>query len=225
MDKGKRQRSKNFSDFERTLLKQIVSNYPIIENKQHDSATENKKKNAWTSICNEFNSNEKVSNRTLQQLQILWKNLKMNLKKTNAVARRERFKTGGGPPERPETDDLGDLLTSIIDNQQPLEDDHQSLEVLRQDESQPTTAAAAWREDGVTNSGQMRRTKRLTMYEKLSMEFHEHKVKYLKDEHEIKMKILHVDLAMKEEERNMKQQQCQCSTETSTSSGSRYLNL
>lgn len=52
----------------------------------------------------------------------------MNLKKTNAVARRERFKTGGGPPERPETYDLGDLLTSIIDSQQPLEgipdDDH-----------------------------------------------------------------------------------------------------
>ena len=70
MDKGKRQRSKNFSDFERTLLKQIVLNHPIIENKQHDSATENKKKTAWTSICNEFNSNEKVSNRTLQQLQV-----------------------------------------------------------------------------------------------------------------------------------------------------------
>ncbi|KAK7175679.1 hypothetical protein R3I93_000059 [Phoxinus phoxinus] len=99
------------------------------------------------------------------------------------------------PPERPETDDLGDLLTSIIDSQQPLEgipdddhldssdgapfqssfDDHQSLEALRQDKSQPTTAAAAWREDGVTNSGQMRRTKRLTMHEKLATEFHEHK--------------------------------------------------
>lgn len=139
-------------------------------------------------------------------------------------------------------------MTLIIDSQQPLEgipddddddhldssdgapfqssfDDHQSLEVLRQDESQPTTAAAAWREDGVTNSGQMRRTKRLTMHEKLAMEFHEHKLKYLKDEHEIKMKILHVELAMKEEERNMKQQQYQCSTETSTSSGSRHLNL
>lgn len=54
--------------------------------------------------------------------------MKINLKKTNAVARRERFKTGGGPPERPETDDLGHLLTSIIDSQQPLEgipdDDH-----------------------------------------------------------------------------------------------------
>lgn len=43
------------------------------------------------------------------------------LKKTNAVARREHFKTGGGPPERPETNDLGRLLTVFIDSQQPLE--------------------------------------------------------------------------------------------------------
>lgn len=33
----------------------------------------------------------------------------------------KRFKTGGGPPVRPETDDLGDLLTGMIENQQSLE--------------------------------------------------------------------------------------------------------
>ncbi|KAJ8007918.1 hypothetical protein DPEC_G00099170 [Dallia pectoralis] len=82
-------------------------------------------------------------------------------------------------------------------------DDPQWLEVLRQDESQPTTAAAAWRKDAVTKSAQMRRTQRMTMHEKLAIEFHEHKLKYLKDEHEMKMKILHVELAIKEEERNM----------------------
>ncbi|KAJ8399589.1 hypothetical protein AAFF_G00410000 [Aldrovandia affinis] len=128
MDKGKIKHSKNFSEIEKTLLKEIVLKYPTIENKQHDSGTENNKKNAWTAILNEFNSNEKVANRTLQQLQVLWKNIKINFKKTTAVACRERFKTGGGPPVRPETDDLGDLLTGIIKSQQPLEgipdDDH-----------------------------------------------------------------------------------------------------
>jgi hypothetical protein len=49
------------------------------------------------------------------------KNIKVYLKKTDAVARRERFKTGGGPPVRPQTDELGDLSTEIIDSQQPLE--------------------------------------------------------------------------------------------------------
>jgi flagellar basal body-associated protein FliL len=39
--------------------KRIVAKYPIIENKQHDSATENKKNNAWTTICNEFKTNLK----------------------------------------------------------------------------------------------------------------------------------------------------------------------
>ncbi|XDV52062.1 hypothetical protein PO909_020840 [Leuciscus waleckii] len=128
MDKGRRKRSKNFSEFEKTLFKQIVSNYPVIENKQHDSGTENKKKKAWISILNEFNSNEKVTKRTLQQVQVLWKNIKINLKKTTAATRQERFKTGGGLPVPPDTEELGDLLAGIIESQQPLEgipdDDH-----------------------------------------------------------------------------------------------------
>lgn len=56
------------------------------------------------------------------------KHNKMQIKKTTAIARRERFKTGGGPPIRPQRDGLRDLLTVIIENQQPLEgipdDDH-----------------------------------------------------------------------------------------------------
>ncbi|KAK5618548.1 hypothetical protein CRENBAI_016470 [Crenichthys baileyi] len=77
---------------------------------------------------NEYNSNEKVANRTLQQIQILWKNIKIQLKKTAAIARRECFKTGGGPPVRPQTDELGELLTGMIESQKPLkgipDDDH-----------------------------------------------------------------------------------------------------
>lgn len=83
------------------------------------------------------------------------------------------------------------------------------LHILRQDAGQPTTSEAARREDGVTNPGRM--TKRLTTHEKLAMEFRKHKLKYLKEEHEMNMKIFHVELVMKEEEeeRNMKQHQCQ----------------
>lgn len=40
--------------------------------------------------------------------------------------------------------------------------------------------------------------KRLTVHERLANEFHEHKLKYLK-EHEMKMKILQVELEMKME--------------------------
>ncbi|KAJ7992472.1 hypothetical protein DPEC_G00278900 [Dallia pectoralis] len=164
------------------------------------------------------------------------------------VKKRELFKTGGGRPERPASDDLGDLLTAIIicnhHSQRPLEcipgddhvdssnrapfqssfDDHQSSETLSRDEGRSTTSAVGTREDGITIPGQRTRTKRLTIHEKLAMEFHEHKIKYLKDEHEMKMRILNAELAMKEV-RKIKQQQYQCATETSTSSGSQYFEL
>lgn len=51
----------------------------------------------------------------------------------------------------------------------------------------------------------------MTIHEKLAIEFHERKLQYLKEEHEVKMKILHLELSMKE--RDMKQQQCQLSLE------------
>ncbi|KAK2868836.1 hypothetical protein Q7C36_000707 [Tachysurus vachellii] len=120
---------------------------------------------------------------------------------------------------------MGDLLIALIDSQQPLEgipdddhmdssdgapvqssfDDHVSLEGPREGTCQPTTSEAARREDGVANLG--RKPKRQTIQEKLTMDYHEHKLKYLKEEHEIKMKIFNIELALKEEERNMKQQQ------------------
>ena len=51
------------------------------------------------------------------------------MKKRNAEARRERFTTGGGPPpSKDKTDELADLLTGIMEDQQPLDgipdDDH-----------------------------------------------------------------------------------------------------
>ncbi|KAA0722971.1 hypothetical protein E1301_Tti015643 [Triplophysa tibetana] len=207
MDKGQRKRSKNFSEFEKTLFKQILSNNPVIENKQHDSGTENKKKKAWISILNEFNSNEKVTKRTLQQVQ--------------------RFKTGGGLPVPPDTEELGDLLAGIIESQQPLEgipdDDHLDSSGNSQDaqmnpaaastnmQQHPVSCSSISPDPAVSNPGSRSRGKTMTIHEKLSIEFHESRLQYLKEEHEVKMKILHLELSMKE--RDMKQQQCQLSLE------------
>ncbi len=52
---------------------------------------------------------------------VLWKNLKLALKKENADMRRERFTTGGGPPKKSKSDELSDLLSGIIEQQQPLD--------------------------------------------------------------------------------------------------------
>ena len=51
------------------------------------------------------------------------------MKKRNAEARSEIFTAGGGPPpSKDKTDELADLLTGIIEDQQPLDsipdDDH-----------------------------------------------------------------------------------------------------
>ena len=68
MAEAKRIRSKNYSEHEKILLKQIVSNHPVIESKIHTAAIELKKKSAWTAIGNKFNANEEVTTRTVQQL-------------------------------------------------------------------------------------------------------------------------------------------------------------
>ncbi len=68
MAKAKRFRSKNFSEYEKMLLKQTVSNHPIIESKNHAAATEQKKRSGWAAICIEFNASENVTTRTVQQL-------------------------------------------------------------------------------------------------------------------------------------------------------------
>lgn len=62
----KRQRSNNFTEHEKTLLKTVVSRYPITE----EEMTQIKKMTAWQSICNEFNANEQISTRTIHKLQV-----------------------------------------------------------------------------------------------------------------------------------------------------------
>lgn len=70
MAEAKRTRSKNYSEYEKTVLKQIVANNPVIESKNHTTATEQKKKSAWAAICSEFNANENVTTRAVQQLKV-----------------------------------------------------------------------------------------------------------------------------------------------------------
>ncbi|XP_062268609.1 uncharacterized protein LOC133974844 [Platichthys flesus] len=219
MAEAKRIRSKNYSEHEKTLLKLIVSNHPVIESKLHTAAIEQKKRSAWTAIGNEFNANEDVTTRTVQQLQVLWKNIKLGLKKENAASRRERFITGGGPPIKDTCDELGDLLSGIIEHQQPLggipdndhlDSEHGELSTNEEtnqepvhNEPEPSTSAMASLGDEAATIQQ--RPKKITMHEKLAREFHERKIEYLKEEHEMKMRILEVELDMKLGERVMLQ--------------------
>ena len=62
-----------------------------------------------------------------------------------------------------------------------------------------TSAMASQREDAATTSQQ--RPKRMPLHERLTREFNVHKMKYLKEEHEMKMRILQLELDIKLEER------------------------
>jgi hypothetical protein len=70
MAEAKRTRSKNYTEYEKTLLKQIVGNHAVIESKGHSAAIEQRKRSAWAAICSEFNANENATTRALQQLQV-----------------------------------------------------------------------------------------------------------------------------------------------------------
>lgn len=84
-------------------------------------------------------------------------------------------------------------------------DDPHSLESIRPEEGQPATSAADRKKDCVTNLGRSTKTNKLTMHEKLTMEFCERKPTYLKEDHDVKLQIINVELAMKKEETNMNQ--------------------
>lgn len=48
----------------------------------------------------------------------------------------------------------------------------------------------------------------MTIDEKLARDFHKQKMKYLKEEHDMRMRILQVELDIKLEERAMMQKKC-----------------
>ena len=67
---SKRSRSTNFSSLERQILTEIISSHPIIEDKRKSMDIERKKTQSWDKIMNDFNANETVTKRSLDQLKV-----------------------------------------------------------------------------------------------------------------------------------------------------------
>lgn len=72
--------------------------FQIIESKRTDAVNNKKKNECWETIKNCYNSSCCGEIKTIQQLQIIYKNIKANLRKELANEKLERFKTGGGTP-------------------------------------------------------------------------------------------------------------------------------
>ncbi len=96
--KEKRQRAENFSAEEKTVIIELVAKYKsLVENKKSDKVTLQEKHNAWLEIVRKMNNDFPLKNRTVDQIKLLWSNMKRNAKTECAEHRRETFRTGGGP--------------------------------------------------------------------------------------------------------------------------------
>ena len=97
MDTEKRKRIKNFSEYEKNLLLELLKKYPIVLSKDKSTKTNNAKIEARTEVEKEFNGDAQVTQRDISSLKISVANLTAKAKKDLAEHKRETNKTGGGP--------------------------------------------------------------------------------------------------------------------------------
>ena len=97
MDSAKKKRGANFSPAEQELLVSLITQHPMIECKKTDKESAAKRKQEWVKVANNFNSMLMENQRTVRNMQWLWKNMKRKAKTDFAAAKNERRGTGGGP--------------------------------------------------------------------------------------------------------------------------------
>ncbi|XP_060858792.1 uncharacterized protein LOC132936123 [Metopolophium dirhodum] len=93
----KRSRNVNFNSREEELLVELVTTHKhVLEDKKTDAVMWKEKEACWTKLASEFNSQSLLVPRTVQQLQLKYKNLKKVVRIKSASIRFEHLKTGGG---------------------------------------------------------------------------------------------------------------------------------
>lgn len=104
----------NFSKTELDRLKRLVLKFPVIERKQHDKKSETMKKECWRKIVMEFNSDEDIIKRNVDQLKGAWKRIKNMWKNKRAAQRRSKFKS------EPFTLEHENKMLELLKDQMPL---------------------------------------------------------------------------------------------------------
>ncbi|KAL0850109.1 hypothetical protein ABMA28_011992 [Loxostege sticticalis] len=113
----KRQRSENWLEEDKYLLKELVKErVNAIENKNTDTNTNKRKVAAWADLQTTFNSMCAGMNRSITQLKSQWSLIKISAKKDKTIARQAQIKTGGGPPLSV-PDDRADDIASWLPNE------------------------------------------------------------------------------------------------------------
>lgn len=122
----------NFSDFEKRLLIQIISNKyaGILESKKTDKSSVFQKDQTWKKIEQDFNATSSANvYRNATCLKKFYENRKKLLRKTLANEKKEVMLTGGGPPPKIKRDDCDELLMAFINRktltglENPFDDD------------------------------------------------------------------------------------------------------
>ncbi|KAJ8911556.1 hypothetical protein NQ315_007937 [Exocentrus adspersus] len=128
-------RARNFTDFDKNLLFEIVQKYMnIIENKKTDATNIKIKNEIWDSVKEEFNSNCQSGNRTSKQLHALYDGMKKKARKNLHEDKKELYKTGGGV-FTPKSDTIDTKIVETLSTQfKPLENQFDSsANYLKQD--------------------------------------------------------------------------------------------
>lgn len=104
----------NFSEEERAVLLELVARHrSVVENKKTDAVSVSRKRDTWKKIEEEYKSRHNVTPRTSAQLKKCWENLKDKWRRCNAEDMRERFSTGGGPPQPSQVTDEMQLVGAV----------------------------------------------------------------------------------------------------------------
>jgi Myb/SANT-like DNA-binding domain len=86
-DKGPKKRSIYSAHEEERLILLVGQQKDVLESKEKDFGTINKKAKAWDALTVLFNSDEMVSKKTTDQLRKKWENLKGRAKKEVVMSR------------------------------------------------------------------------------------------------------------------------------------------
>lgn len=82
MEHKKRERGKNYTEYEKERILEIAEKYlEIIENKKTDNVNVQKKLEAWNEIAKQFNATSQTGPRNGYQLKLLYDSIKQRAKK------------------------------------------------------------------------------------------------------------------------------------------------
>ncbi|KAK4885753.1 hypothetical protein RN001_002024 [Aquatica leii] len=157
---AKREKCKNYSEFEKTLLLDIVKEYQhLVENKCTDAVSAKSKNDTWEEISYKFNASSTSGPRTAEQIKNSYRNLKQKVKKEIAASNKENYlclkeqkandkkelyKTGGGV-FTPQLSNVGARVLAMVENQikplpNPYDDNVSYHDVKSIEQEQPGTS-------------------------------------------------------------------------------------